>query len=575
VSTSTQPSRRYVPADLNGGDIGAVGALYRELQARPLPDRAALEAWIADWQELDAVASEAFRRAEVATTCNTANEAFEERYIRLLEELVPLMERSNFALQRRLLAAPAVAELDPGAYGVYLREVRARVDLFREENIPLLTEERKLAQEYNKIIGAEMVEFRGETQTMQQMAVFLEATDRATREAAWRARDAVRAADEAALDALYEQLLDVRRRIAANAGKQDYRAYAFADLLRFDYTPDDCLAFHAAIERHIVPVVRAFNARRARLLGVDSLRPWDLTVDAEGYPPVRPFSAVSELIAGCGRIFHGVDPQLGDFYDSMVRGDLLDLGSRPNKAPGGYMTDFPATGVPFIFMNAVGLKRDVDTLLHEGGHAFHYFLARDLPFRAYHDTGAEIAEVASQAMEYLSRPYLAEFYEADDLVRILDDQIRGSLSFFPFMAMIDAFQHWVYTTDDPSAAARRAKWADLEARFRPDVDWRGLETIRDSGWQYPHIFDVPFYYVEYGIALLAALRIWLNSLTDAPGAVAAYKRALALGGSRPLPDLFAAAGAHFGLDDRTVAGIVSQAVGQIVESRESRVESKQ
>ena len=555
--------RRFVGGAVDAADPAAVGALYAQLAARPLPDHAALVAWIRDWDEVTALADEVYNAAYITMSCNTADSAAEAHYLRVLEELLPVLERNNFQLQRKLLDAPAVGELDAAQYGTFLREVRARVELFREENVALQTDVQKMEQEYDKITGSQMVDFRGEQRTMQQMGLFLEENERAVREEAWRARDAVRAADEAALDDLYDRMVPVRQQIARNAGYANYRDYIFADKLRFDYTPTDCLAFHAAIERHVVPVVTEFNARRRRLLGYAGIRPWDTQVDPAGQPPIRPFREVDDLIAGCRRIFTQLDPQLSGFYNEMVAGQLLDLGSRPGKAPGGYMTSLAERRVPFIFMNAVGLKRDVDTLLHEGGHAFHYFLAREQPLQSYHHTGSEFAEVASMSMEFLARPYLGEFYTPEQLAHLGDDQIRDTLSFLPFMAMIDAFQHWVYTTDQPDAAARRAKWAELEARFRPDVDWRGLEGTRDSGWQYPHVFGSPFYYVEYGIAQLAALRIWLNSLTDERGAVQAYKQALALGGSRPLPDLFQAAGAEFGLDDRIVGEIVRGAVAQI------------
>ncbi len=561
---STAPLvRRFVGATVDAADPAAISDLYGQLAARPLPDHAALVAWIQDWDEVTALADEVYNAAYIAMSCNTADAAAEAHYLRVLEELLPVLERNNFQLQRKLLDAPAVGALDAAQYGTFLREVRARVALFREENVPLQTEAQKMEQEYDKITGSQMVDFQGEQRTMQQMAVFLEENDRALREAAWRARDAVRAADQAALDDLYDRMLPVRQQIARNAGYSNYRDYTFADKLRFDYTPDDCLAFHAAIERHVVPVVTEFNARRRRLLGYYSIRPWDTQVDPAGLPPLRPFGEVDELIAGCRRVFAQVDPELSGFYNAMVEGQLLDLGSRPGKASGGYMTSLRERRVPFIFMNAVGLKRDVDTLLHEGGHAFHYFLAREQPLQAYHHAGHEFSEVASMSMEFLARPYLGAFYTPAQLAGLHDDQIRDALSFLPFMAMIDAFQHWVYTTAQPDAAARRAKWAELEARFRPDLDWHGLEGTRDSGWQYPHVFGSPFYYVEYGIAQLAALRIWLNSLTDERGAVQAYKQALALGGSRPLPELFQAAGAEFGLHDRIVGEIVQGAVAQI------------
>jgi oligoendopeptidase F len=563
AALNTPLPRRFVPANLDATDIPAVAALYSRLEARDLPDRAALEAWITDWDEVSAVVDELCEEAYVAMTRDTGDAAAEARYLRLVEELIPLRERSQFALQRQLLASPAVDALDPERYGVFLREIRARVAIFREENVPLQTEAQKLEQEYEKIVGGQMVEFRGESRTMQQMGVFLEEPDRATREAAWRARAARRAADADALEDLFDKMLAVRRQIAANAGQRDFREYMFATLLRFDYTPDDCLAFHDAIERRVVPVVREFNARRRALLGVETLRPWDTQVDPEGHAPLRPFESVDALVAGCRRIVAQIDPQLATFYDVMAGAQMLDLASRPGKATGGYMTALRERRLPFIFMNAVGLKDDVDTLLHEGGHAFHYLLARDLPLQAYHQTGEEFSEVASQTMEFFARPYLREFYAPEDVQRLLDEQLRDRLGFLPFMAMLDAFQHWVYTTDRADRDARRAKWRELEARFRPDLDWSGLDLAHATGWHYPHVFTVPFYYVEYGISLLAALRIWINSLDDERGAVAAYKRALALGGSRPLPALFQAAGVEFGMDDRVVREVVASTVAHI------------
>jgi oligoendopeptidase F len=393
---------------------------------------------------------------------------------------------------------------------------------------------------------------------------FLEETDRATREEAWRARMDAKLADAAALDDLYDRMIELRQRLARNAGFDNYRDYKFQEMKRFDYTPEQCMAFHEAIAKHIVPVVARHMQERKRKLGVDTLRPWDLEVDPDGAPPLKPFEDVARLKEGCERIVRQLDPDLAGFFQGMVDQGLLDLESRQGKAPGGYMDMLPDTGAGFIFMNAVGTKDDVETLLHEGGHAFHYYLARRQPLTSYHQTSHEFSEVASMSMELLSRPYLSEFYSEEELKRLLPDQLKSTLRFFPFMSMIDSFQHWVYTTDgDNGAEARRRKWVELEGKFRPSLDWTGLEQYREIGWQYLHVFEVPFYYIEYGIAQLAALRIWLNSLEDEHAAVEAYKRGLALGGSRPLPDLFEAAGAGFALDDKTVRAIVEGTTAQI------------
>jgi oligoendopeptidase F len=286
-------------------------------------------------------------------------------------------------------------------------------------------------------------------------------------------------------------------------------------------------------------------------------------VDPEGRQPLRPFENVEQLKEGSLRIVRQVDPQLGEFLETMVRDGLLDLENRPGKAPGAYCQSFADSRVPYIHMNAVGIKIDVDTLLHEGGHAFHYLLACDLPLHSYHNPGMEFSEVASMSMELLARPYLGEFYSEEELARLLDDQLRSSLSGMPWIAMLDAFQHWVYTAEEHGAEARRARWREIEQRFRPDLDWSGLEQFRDIGWQYLHVFVVPLYYIEYGIAQIAALQVWLRSLEDPRGAIAAYKRGLSLGGSRPLPELFSAAGAEFDMGDKVVSMVTERTVAQI------------
>ena len=562
IATRRTEPHRFVPDTLDATDPQAVAELYDRLDARDISTRQALEDWILDWEELNAVLTECYTDAYVDMTSDTTNPDYETRFIKVVENIIPVTEQRGFALKEKMLKSPALDQLDD-EYEVFLRHIRAEVEIFREENVPLVTEEQKLDQEFEKISGGQKAEFRGTVYTLSQLARFLEETDRETREEAWRARSEAKLADAAALDELYDRLYKIRSQIATNAGFDNYRDYQFKAMKRFDYTPEDCLAFHDAIEKYIVPVVVQDQERRKRLLGLDVVRPWDLQVDPEGNEPLRPFDTVDRLKEGCERIVSKIDPELGGYFRVMMEDHLLDLENRPGKSPGGYMMSFPDRKVPFIFMNAVGTKRDVDTVLHEGGHSFHYFLARELPLISYHHTGLEFAEVASMSMELLSRPYMDEFYTEDELARLRDEQIREALRFFPFMAMIDAFQHWVYTTDDHVAEARYAKWTELEQRFRPGIDWSGLEQYREIGWQYPHVFSVPFYYVEYGIAQMAAFRVWLNSLQNEQKAVEAYKRALALGGSRPLPELFKAAGAEFGLNDRIVSDIVSGTLQQI------------
>jgi oligoendopeptidase F len=564
ITSKRATPHHFVPEDLDTTNAEAITRLFDELDRRDISTLDSLERFIGDWDELTSVLYETRTAAYVDMTSDTTNPEFEATYKKVIEEIVPLWEQRSFTLKQKLTASLALGELR-AEYEVFLRHIRAEVELFREENVPLMTEERMLDQEFQKVSGSQKAEFRGETLTLAQLTPFLEETDRPTREEAWRARLDARLTDAEKLDDIFDRMYEVRQQIARNAGFDSYRDYKFKEYKRFDYTPEDCRRFHEAIEKHVVPVVSRDNERRKRLLGLDTLRPWDLMVNPEGYEPPRPFKNAQELKDGCERIFRRIDPELAGYFRTMMDENLLDLENRPGKAPGGYMDALTDTGVPFIFMNAVGTHRDVETLLHEGGHSFHYFLARRQPLFNYQTLGigAEIAEVASMSMEYLSLPYLGEFYSEDEVKRIYDNKLRDSLQWFPFMAMIDAFQHWVYTSEKHGPKERREKWAELEARFRPELDWTGLEQYRDLGWQYLHVFSAPFYFIEYAIAQLAAMRIWLNSLEDEQGAIDAYKRGLALGGSRPLPELFEAAGASMGLDERTVGAIVEGTLAQM------------
>jgi oligoendopeptidase F len=561
--------RRFVSDSFDAADPQQAARLFDELEARHADTRSRLEDLVLDTQELAGCIDERFQLAYVDMTSDTTNEEFERAFLALVENVLPLVEERGFRLKRMVLESPAVGELDD-TYRIYLRDIRADVELFREENIPLLVEDQKLGQEYEKIAGGQEAEFRGERYTTTQIEKYFDAPDRETREGAWRARADAFLHDAEALDDLYDRMLEVRREIAQNAGFSNYRDYIFKKKKRFDYTPEDCLAYHRAVEKHVVPNVAKIWEERRVQLGLESLRPWDVNVrpndpvvDPEGRDPITPFESLEDLSNGCARIFSEVDGELGDFYREMQDLRLLDLENRPGKAPGAYMTSFADRRAPFILMNAIGTKSDVDTLLHEAGHAFHYCLARHQPLVSYHHTGHEFSEVASMGMELLARPYLGEFYNADDLRKILNDQIKSAVSFFPWNAMIDAFQHWVYTADENGREARKTKWADLERRYRPWTEWSGLEVYRDIVWQYPHVFDSPFYYIEYGIAQLAAFRVWLNSLEDKARAVKSYKSALSLGGSRPLPELFKAAGAKFSLSEETISEIMGGVMAQV------------
>lgn len=566
TSTAVPPRefpRRYVAADADFGSWSAAEAYYRELLERPIETREQLEQWLLDFSELDAAFDEEGVTRQVLMTRQTDDPVREQRYLDFIENVQPQREPWHHRLRQKLDGLLQRFQLPPRRYEVIRRSIRNAIELFREENIPLMVENAKLAQQYQKLTGAMTATYNGQEMTLQQLGRFLEEPDRAVREQTYRLAADRFLQDADRLDRLYDEMVRLRHRMALNADCGDYREYAFRALERFDYTPQDCLAFHEAIEKVCVPATRHLADERRRKLGLETLRPWDLAVDPELRPPLRPFQTDAELMDGCGEIFRRVSPDLARIFQTMREQDLLDLGSRKGKAPGGYMSSFDERRVPFIFMNAVGTEGDVRTLLHEGGHAFHTWSCRNEPLLAYRHYPIEFAEVASMGMELLSLPHLEVFY-GDQTDRARRRFLEGIVTFFPFMARVDAFQHWVYTHVEATPEQRNDCWQLLTQRFSPEIDYRGIEHYDRRSWHRKlHLFEAPFYYVEYGVAQLGALQVWLNSRRDYEQAVAMYRYALTLGGSRPIPELFAAAGCKFDFSEQTLRPLIDAVMDEL------------
>jgi oligoendopeptidase F len=545
---------------------------YQELASRSL-DAANVNQFLLDWTALSQLWYEAYQRLYVGITMDTTDQRAEQAYNDFLDTIYPAVQDAEQRLKEKLLASG----LQPEGFDVPLAILRMEAAIFRNENLPLLSEELKLGTEYDKIAGGQTVEWEGNELTLLQLQPVYQEPDRERRERAWRLAAGRQLADREAINELWGRMMAVRRQIAENAGLPDFRAYMWSKRLRFDYTPEDCDTFHRAIEQVVVPAAQRLYERRRQRLGVDQLRPWDLDVDPFSRPPLRPFEKVADLEQKTSTIFHRVDPQLGEYFEIMRRENLLDLENRVGKAPGGYCTDFLAIRRPFIFTNAVGVHDDVQTLIHEGGHAFHVFEASHLPYYQYFQVPLEFAEVASMGMELLAAPYLAAdaggFYTQADAARAFADNLERSLLVWPYLAVVDAFQHWAYTHPEQGSdpAACDVRWTELWRRFMPGVDWSGLEQELVTGWHRKgHIHTDPFYYVEYGLALLGALQVWRNALGDQSAAVAAYRQALALGYSVPLSQLFATAGARFAFDAGTLGEVVDLMLHQI-----DKLESKQ
>ncbi len=558
--------RRFVPANINLGEWPQIAPLFVDLEARAARTGSAaeLEQWLFDWSELSAALDEESTRRYIAMTCHTDNPDAEKAYLDFLENVEPQLKPRQFALEQLYVAHPCREKLPAQRFQVFDRDVKNHVELFRPENVPLETEEAKLNQQYQKLIGAQTVNFRGEEKTLVQMGRYLEEPDRALRQEAWElvAKRRLQDADKCA--EIFEELIQLRTRIAKNAGCENYRDYAFRQKGRFDYTPRDCEQFHDAVETEIIPAVRQIQQDRKRQLNLETLRPWDLAVDPQNRPPLKPFGEVGEMVSRTQHIFERLDPELAVNFRQLQDLKLLDLDNRKGKAPGGYQSTLSEARVPFIFMNAVGLQRDVETLLHEAGHAFHAQATRGEDLYYYRNAPIEFCEVASMSMELLGNEFLEEFYPTPQANRARKTHLEGIIGFFPWMATVDAFQHWIYTHANHTRAERKAAYLKLMDRFGGEVEWSGYEESRAYSWHRQlHIFIHPFYYVEYGIAQLGALQVWANSRRDKAGALMAYKKALALGGSRPLPELFSAAGCRFQFDPATINPLIQLAGSEL------------
>jgi oligoendopeptidase F len=553
--------RHFVPKQIDLGDWAQVAPMFDQLETRaPQAAQVAdLERWLLDWSELSAALDEEASKRYIAMTCHTDNADAEKAYLHFVEQVEPQLKPRQFALSKIYIAHPQRQKLLAAGsrYQVFDRDTQNQVELFRPENVPLETEEAKLSQQYQKLSGALTVIFRGEERTLVQMGRYLEEPDRPLRKEAWELVANRRLQEADKFEEIFDKLIKLRQQIAKQAGFENYRDYAFRRMGRFDYGPADCAKFHLAVEKQIMPMVRELQAERRQRLKLETLRPWDLAVDPLNRAPLKPFGEVGEMVSRTQKIFGRLDRELADGFQRMQDLHLLDLANRKGKAPGGYQSTLAESRVPFIFMNAVGLQRDVETILHEAGHAFHALATRGEDLYSYRNVPIEFCEVASMSMELLGNEFIEEFYSTADSRRARQTHLEGIAGIFPWIATVDAFQHWVYTHPGHTRAERSLAWLELMDRFGGEVDWSGYDKSRAYLWHRQlHIFLHPFYYIEYGIAQLGALQVWANSKHDKVKTLNDYKQALALGGSRPLPELFKAAGCRFEFDAATIQPLV-------------------
>ena len=548
------------PAAFVDATLEQVKPLYEDLAARPLEDDESIERWLAEWSRLDSLLQEAATRASIAYTTDTADPQKEARHL-AFRNLLPQVQPLRVELQKKLIAT-GFARPD---LATTIRRMANEIELFRDESVALVQEEGRLAAAYQKRTASMKVNWEGEEKTIPQMRPYLYSQDREIRERAFRLSTGqyIEARDE--LADIYDRQFELRSQIAKNAGFETFRDYAHRQKNRFDYSVEDCMRFHEAVESAVSPALSRARERRRREMGLDTLRPWDLTPDPEGKPPLTGYGDQRELVDKAQRVFDAIDPTVAGYWDVMNESAMLDLVSRPGKAPGGYCTSLPFSKMPFIFVNGAGIAEDVRVVLHEAGHGFHSLRADALPLIWQRFPGSEMAEVASMSMELLSLPHMDSFFSPEESRRWLRDQMEHILRLLGHICAVDAQQHWTFTHEEGAdRTARDANWLLLRERFDPGVDWSGLRQERVAGYYSQlHFFQVPFYYIEYGIAQLGALQVWRNALGDPKGALEAYLQALALGGTAPLPELFGAAGARLIFDAEGMQELVDLMEQQI------------
>jgi len=540
--------RTFLPEDFKVTTWETLQPYFEDLQNRQIDSKAGLEKWLKDISELEAVIGEDACWRQIHMTCDTNNKGYEEAFTYFCMEIEPKMKPYGFELNKKLLASPFVKELDNNVFFPYLRSVDNAIKLYREENVALQADASLLAQQYGVISGAMSVEIDGKEYTLQQAAKMLQDPNRELREKVFKTIAARRLQDKDKLNELFDKLLSVRHNIAKNAGFDNYRDYKFKELGRFDYTPEDCFLFHDAVREHILPLQKLLVEARKKKLGVDVMRPWDGDAEPEGTKPLQPFHTGQELSDKAVEVFNDLRPYFSSCLTTMQQMHRLDLESRKGKAPGGYNSPLPETGVPFIFMNAAGTIGDVITMMHEGGHAVHSFLSHPLELSAFKEYPMEIAELASMSMELFSMEHWDVFFKDNkELQRAKLEEMERIISVLPWIATIDKFQHWLYTHPGHTVAEREAQWLSILTEFSTGItDWTGLEEYRANLWQKQlHLFEVPFYYIEYGIAQLGAIAMWRQYRENKEQAMDNYMKALSLGYTKTLGELYKTAGIRF------------------------------
>ncbi|MBX7147748.1 M3 family oligoendopeptidase [bacterium] len=555
-------ARKYYPPNLIPDDFNKIKPYLEELVKTPLESLAQVDSWIDQCSELNAILSEYSNRLYVKKSCNTEDKVVEDAYMHFVEHVEQNTKPLFNEMEKKFVEALNRLQNPTSNLTLIKKKWEVSIKLYSEKNLPLEVDETNLINEYDKICGAFTATYKGKTYTLQQLQPFMEDNNRAVRKEVWELAEKIRLEKTQETEAVFDKLVNLREQMAKNSKCSNYRDYVWQEMERFDYTPENCLEFAESIEAVCTPYIKKLNEEHKKKLGVDKLKPWDMAVDPDASTPLKPFDPknIPLFIKKTGEVFKKIAPPLSALYTTLEKQNNLDLDSRMAKQPGGYQVSLDECGEPFIFMNAAGVQRDVETLLHESGHAFHTLVTPlSIPIFLRH-APMEFCEVASMSMELLGADYLDVFYTADEVKRAKKKLLEGIIRFFPRMAMIDYFQHWIYTHPGHTEAERLKEWQSIWLRFvGTDVDWSGYEKNRDAYWhRVLHLFHVPFYYVEYGMAQIGALQVWLNYKKDKVKAIDAYLKGLSFGGTKALPELFKEAGLKFDFSKKMLEELIGK-----------------
>lgn len=550
---------KFYQEKLNLNNLEDLKNIYDVLLQEDIKSAEQLERWIAKIGDLDEQMEEILTGHYIDFQCSSNSQEAKEQFTYDQTYIEPLRKSFTAALNKKLLNNSYLSDLPEDKYGKFIKSIKNAQELFREENVQLEIEEDQLVTTYFEITGNLTVIWDEKEISLSELSPYLEDKNRTKREKATILMSEAFLEHADTLQKLMSELIQLRRKKAANANLDNYRDFKFKEYERFDYTPEDCLKLADAVKQHVTPLKEKLQRKHKDEIGVERYRPWDRKAPNPFEKTLTPFSTAEELVHKAAGVFTSLDSGFTDLLNEMNQKNLLDLTARQGKAPGGFCSPLPVTGLSFIFMNAAKTHDDVITLLHEMGHCIHNNLTQhfDLPY--YKEAPMESAELASMSMELMTMDYWHYYYEDESaLIQAKKDHWKSIIDFLPMGVVIDQFQHWMYENPEHTEAERLDMFLALQKKYDADVvDWEGLEEWRKQNWlRILHIFEVPFYFIEYVIAQLGALQLYKNYKTDAAGTLEKYKEALALGASASLPEVYKTAGISFDFSAEMISSLV-------------------